>query len=244
MKYSIGDIRATLSDEKNKSDSLWVQYIARKCSYPITLLALRLGMSAWAVSLFSVLVAFSGCFLLALNSVILRGLGIILIELWMILDCVDGNVARFNKTTGPMGEFMDAESGYVISAFLYFSIGVASFFTASFENVPKETWLVLGAIASISNILPRLIHQKYLVSQLKLAGRGTDTHSESVKKESAFQVIRKRVGKDFGLSGICMPWLIISFFSNSFVYMVLFYAIFSVGALIVTIVMYSYKARK
>lgn len=106
------DIRQSLPKTKNKGDSLWVQYVVRNISYPFTFFFINLGISAWFVSMLSVVVAFVASFLFFVDNNVARWIGVVLIHFWMICDCCDGNIARVKKTTGPMGEFIDVQSGY------------------------------------------------------------------------------------------------------------------------------------
>ena len=162
----------------------------------------------------------------------------------MVLDCTDGNVARVRKTTGPRGEFIDAVSGYVISGFLYFAFGVAAFHTSTWFGENRHVWIIMGAIASISNILPRLIHQKFLAAMLNAGQINKGEMNSDEKKKGSFQAIRRRVGKEFGLSGILMLLLIFAAFIDIYDYMCTFYTLFSVGAFCIVLLTYTLKARR
>ena len=212
MKYSIKIVKNSLTED-HKNDSLWVRCIVRNISFPITILFLYLGCSAWFVSMLSAIIAFIGCILLCVNNNLSRWIGVMLIHIWIILDCVDGNIARIRKTQGPKGEFIDALSGYIISSFCFLATGVAAFFTTKFFSQIKEVMLICGAVASISNILPRLIYQKYKVCNYEIEKRSDcnflDKKLITNEGVSNFHKIRNRIGKEIGLSGLFMPGLII-----------------------------------
>jgi phosphatidylglycerophosphate synthase len=88
--------------------------------------------------------------------------GVVLINLWIVLDCCDGNIARVTKKSSYMGEFIDAVSGYVICAFNFLAIGLAAYNRSTLLFGEKNVWLVvIGAVACISNLFARLIYQKY-----------------------------------------------------------------------------------
>ena len=80
-----------------------------------------------------------------------------------LMDCIDGNVARARKETGPSGEWMDAFSGYTVYALLPISLGIYLQSNNQSETFP-EIWIKIGAITSISNLYLRLIYQKYVNS--------------------------------------------------------------------------------
>lgn len=244
MKYSMREIKQSLSAEKNKDDSYWAQFVVRKISWPFTYILVNAGMSAWTASMLSIVIAVISCTLLCFDSEVLRWIGVIGIEMWLVMDAVDGNIARVRKTASPMGEFIDAESGYFMSAFVYFSLGMAAYFTSSF--LPEEwrfLWIVFGAVASISNILPRLIHQKYIAVVLNADMEQKDFMKKTERKKGALQFIRRRIGKELGLSGLFMPLLIFGQIFKIYDWICVFYLLFSFAALAGTTLMYSIKAK-
>lgn len=244
MKYKMKEIKQSLSIEKNKDDSYWAQFVVRKISWPITYVLVNCGMSAWTASMVSILIAIVSCVFLCCNIEVLRWIGVLGIELWLVMDAVDGNIARVRKTASPMGEFIDAESGYFMSAFVYFSLGMAAYFTSSI--LPEDCryiWIVFGAIASISNILPRLIHQKYIAVVLNADIEKKDFMKKTEKKKGAIQFIRRRIGKELGLSGLFMPLLVLGQIFKIYDWICIFYLLFSLAALAGTTLMYSIKAK-
>lgn len=241
MKYTMQQIKDSLPKKKNKGDSLWVQYVARNVSYPFTYLFINLGFSAWAVSALSIAVAFLACIAFCINSNVARWVGVILIHFWMICDCVDGNIARVKKTTGPMGEFIDAQSGYIISAFCYFGLGVAAYYTTKYTDY-SVLLLALGGVSSIANILSRLIHQKFTVAQIKVNG-GEDEVQKEEQEKFSFQSLRRRIGKEIGLSGMFMILVILCQLFKIYDYVTVFYFLFCVGSLGIVILRYSLKAK-
>ena len=240
-RYTMQQIKESLPKEKNKGDSIWVQYVARSVSYPVTYFFINLGFSAWAVSVLSILIAFLACFAFCINNDIARWIGVVLIHFWMICDCVDGNIARVKKTTGPMGEFIDAQSGYIISAFCYFGLGVAAYYTTGFTQC-SILFLALGGVSSIANILSRLIHQKYSVAQIKIC-KGEDQVQKEEKEKFSFQNLRRRIGKEVGLSGMFMVLVILCQIFRIYDYVTLFYFLFCTGSLLLVIIRYSLKAK-
>lgn len=239
-KYSMKQIKDSLPQTKNKGDSLWVQYVARNISYPFTYLFINIGLSAWTVSVLSIVVAFFACFAFCINSDFARWIGVILVHFWMICDCVDGNIARVKKTTGPMGEFIDAQSGYIISAFCYFGLGVAAYYTTRFTQ-HVVLFIIFGGIASIANILSRLIHQKYTVAQIKI--KEQDVIQKEEHEEFSFQSLRRRIGKEIGLSGLFMILVVLCQLFMIYDYVTLFYFLFCVVSLLVVVAKYSINAR-
>lgn len=248
MYYSFKEIVKSLPKKKNSKSSFWVKLIVRRVSFIFTYLFINVGFSAWGVSVFSIVIAIAGAMLLSINSEIWRLVGVILIHFWLILDCVDGNVARVKKSSSVMGEFIDAQSGYFISGFVYLAIGIAAYFTSElFSSTYTYLLIIIGAIASISNILSRLIHQKYVYSVLEIEKTDNDVElyvpQEEVETKKGLQYFRSRIDKEFGLSGLFMPFLIIAYIFELFDIMVIFYMLFSLSALLITSLYYSLKSN-
>lgn len=246
--YTMKNIIDSLPKEKNKGDSFWIKYVARKISFLSTYAFINLGFTAWTVSIISVFVVMTGCVLLSINNDISRILGVILVELWMILDCTDGNIARVTKTCSYTGEFVDALSGHYTSAFIYLATGVAAFHTTTLVGDDyRYVLLIVGAIASISNILTRLVHQKYIVTVFycneNVLVKDVMPQNTGMGKKG-FQFLRTRVDKELGLPGLFMPWLIVSLIFRTFEFMIVFYMLLSLAALIVMSTFYSLKVYK
>ena len=245
MQYSLKAIIDSLPAKKNSKSSLWVKLIVRKLSFLFTYVFINLGFSPWAVSVLSAVVAVVGSVFLMLPNYAFAVIGMILIQIWLILDCVDGNIARCKKQSSELGLFIDALSGYYVSAFVYLGTGVAAYHFSPFENL-RLLFLLLGAVSSISGILSRLIHQKYTYTILMLENGSHKllTPEEEVETKKSFQYLRSRIDKEIGISGLFMPFLIIAAIFNLFDAITVFYFLFQVLALIGVTAIYSLKAKE
>lgn len=244
MRYSLRYIIDSLPAKKNSKSSLWVKLIVRKLSFIFTYLFINIGFSPWAASVFSVIVAIAGSILMMIPNYLCVVIGMVLVQFWLILDCVDGNIARCKKQSSEMGSFIDALSGYYISAFVYLGTGVAAFNFSPLENF-RYLFLLAGAISSISGILSRLIHQKYTYTILTLEKQNPDMviPEEEVENKKSIQYIRSRVDKEIGISGLFMPFLIVAAIFNLFGTITIFYFAFQVVALLAVTALYSIKAK-
>ena len=175
--WTLQDLRSSLPAEKNRSDAYWTRWVLRPLSYPISWLFLQWGWSANAVSYLSAVVAILGGVLLSLPYFRFQVLGAILLNLFAVLDCADGNVARITGTTGPWGAWADALGGYVAYVAALLGAGMAAEVTAvtqpqSFLCLPEFVWpqggwVFLGALAASANLLMRLTYQQYRTLQLE-----------------------------------------------------------------------------
>ena len=245
--YSLKEIISSLPKKKNSKSSLWVKLVVRKLSFLFTYLFINAGCSAWGASVISVLVALAGSFCFAVDHTVFRIIGVCFIELWLVLDCVDGNIARVKKTSSEMGEFIDALSGYYVSGFVYFFVGIAAYHTTHIFADHAFVLVVLGGVSTIAGLLARIIHQKYTYSIMVINQANPMHHNEmpeeSVQNKKSIQYIRSRMDKEIGISGLFMPLLIVSLIFDLFDLFTIFYCGFQCCGLIAVTVYYALKAK-
>lgn len=247
-KYTYAEIKASLTKKKNSRSSLWIQLWVRKASFPVTYLFINAGWSANMVSILSWIVVLVGAALLCINNFWTMLAGVILTNVWLILDCVDGNIARVKKKKTYMGDFFDAIAGYSPFSFTTIALGVAAYNT-SYLVASDYTWVLvlIGGIGSTANVYMRLIHQKYLncyfVAEKETGQLDSITLKDTEDKRS-FAYIREQIDKNLGVSGFFMPWLFIALFTKTFDVMVVCYAFYYVVSFIAISVLYSRRASK
>lgn len=152
LKDSYGPTKRSVDRKEN----IFPYFIVRPISYFFTIPLVRLNVSANSVSIFSVFIAIIGAILIGIGDYKLRIIGALLIFLWIVLDCVDGNLARYYGKPSAKGEFLDAMGGYVVNATVFMSLG-----SAAYIQNENPIYLYLGYLSSICAILPRLLHQKW-----------------------------------------------------------------------------------
>lgn len=245
-KYSYQFIKNSLPKKKNGRSSLWVRWFIRKLSFPFTYLFINTGWSANQVSLLSWVVIFVASVFLSINNFWLMLAGVILTNFWLVLDCVDGNIARCKKSKTFMGDFFDAIAGYGPFAFTTIGLGVAAFYTTKLTSIEYSwIWLLIGAIGAMSNVYTRLIHQKYLTCVFAADATLGDFDNITLKdteNKRSFAYIREQVDKNIGVSGLFMPWLFVALFTKTFDIMVSFYTLYYVVSFIAIIYLYCRKA--
>ena len=154
MKYTFRDITSSLTKKKNSRSSLWVQLWVRKASFPVTYVFINTGWSANMVSVLSWIVIFVAAVLLSVNNFGCMLAGVILTNFWLVLDCVDGNIARVKKTKTFMGDFFDAVAGYGPFSFTTVALGVAAFHTSFL--VPEKYRYLLILLGGLSEYTARI----------------------------------------------------------------------------------------
>ena len=242
MKYSFLDIIKSLPKKKNSNSSLWVKVLIRKISFLFTYLFINLGFSPNAVSVFSIFVSIAAFVCFSIPNAVCVIIAVSLINFWLVLDCVDGNIARCRKLKTTYGEFVDDIGGYYVVAFVYLAISICAFHQGGLIIKDNYWIIVCGGASCVCDILARLINKDYVnFSKNRPDYQPTDYINENKRSLS---YIRRRIGKELGVSGLFMPMSIVCAIFNTFDIMTLFYLAFNAFALVSTTVIYIYKASK
>lgn len=146
-----------------------------------------------------------------------------------------------------MGEFIDALSGYYVTGFVYFFVGIAAYYTTSIFRHYAFVLVVMGGISTIAGLLARIIHQKYTYSIIVMNQSNPLHHNEipeeSIQNKKSLQYIRSRMDKEIGISGLFMPFLIVALIFNLFDLFTIFYCGFQCCGLIAVTAYYAFKAK-
>lgn len=242
------DIVSSLTKKKNCRSSLWVRLWVRKASFPVTYLFINTGWSANMVSILSWFVILVAAVLLSIDSFVCILTGVILTNFWLVLDCVDGNIARVKKNKTFMGDFFDAVAGYAPFSFTTIGLSMAAYHTSFIVPERYRVYLILiGAIGGISNTYMRLVHQKYLNCVFvakKVLNEYDDITLADTEDRFSFAYIREQIDKNFGVAGLFMPWLFVALFTNTFDIMVVCYSLYYAISFIAICILYCRNASK
>lgn len=240
MKYTMKDVIKSYTPEKRRKTSIWARIFSRPLSFLVTYILINLGLTANLVSIISIFEAMLACAFFIIGGKLLP-VGVALFLFWDVLDCTDGNIARVKGTSSLIGEYMDAISGYTAPAFIYLSVGVAAFRTTYLFPDNNYWFIILGGVASISDILSRIIYQKYVVTEYRLGMINQEGNIDQ-ERASGFKRIADLIMKNLTYSCLFMPLLVIAYFANLFDILISFYALYSFGILACTFVFFIRKA--
>jgi len=222
---SLAQIRASLPPEKNRFDSLWVRLVLRPLSFLVAWVFLRLGFSANQVSYLAVLVSLLAAVLMGTGERNVAIVGAFLFNCFALLDCVDGNIARVRRQASPYGGFMDALGGYVAFACVFPAAGIAAEHAKQqipFPVMDNLNFIIVGAIAAISNLTMRLVYQHF-----------SNIVGQKTVKPGTFQ---KNVDNNLGITGLLMPAVLVGTIMQQLHWVVLLYAAFYALAFVVVTV--------
>ncbi len=245
MKYTARYFRDNHPDWKKKRDPIVLKVLYRPLSYHTASICANLGVSANAISIFSCVVGIVAAVLFMFESYCLNIIGAILINIWLLLDCTDGNVARGVKKQ-PFGEFADGISSYILVGLMCIGIGVSVYhFGGIFLERHSLVALLLGALASEADTLMRLIYQKYknearVLQEANIIEKELDKRVDHEQQTS----LVVKLEMELGVSGI-LPLIILVATILQVLDIVLVYCfVYYVGACIISSLRYIRKALK
>ncbi len=118
MKISIDDIR-----DRYEKGWLWTYYVRRPISFYLAKFFLIFNISANKVTVSFLIIGVIGSLLFAAGDYSMFIIGALIIELAIILDCVDGSIARVKGST-TLGRMLDIWSGKIVLALSAYMLGI------------------------------------------------------------------------------------------------------------------------
>ena len=164
---------------------------------------------------------------------------------WLLLDCVDGDLARSVKQQ-PFGDFVDAMSSYILVGLLGMSVGFSCCANGGIIFKKGDFVIILiGAFGSSADSLMRLIYQKYQATAKDLQARGIIPIECDVRSDhQSVGSLRVRLEMELGLAGFIPVLAIICTAVGCLDVMVLYMALYYGGSCVLATVHYTRKALK
>lgn len=133
-----------------ETESVWyAKYVIRHISIRITRLILPTGISANQATSIGIVIGIFACILIGTGSRAYSILGIGLLQLSYIIDCVDGEIARYRKQSSVNGIYIDFIGHEVLIPFSFLALTFLLYF-----NIHQTSTLLLGVLAAWASTSP------------------------------------------------------------------------------------------
>lgn len=221
MMYTPSFFHDGLPEWKRKKDPILSRLFYRPVSYVLSALFASAGITANAISYFSMLVAIAACAFFAVGKPVC---GAVLVNVWLLLDCADGNIARCVRAER-YGEFADALSSYVCVGLMFPCIGYCAYHTGGlFVPAGEPLIILMGALASGCDTLMRLGYQKFQVVGFSM---GVNSHvDQNPEKTGGIDAIRIKVDAYLSLGGFLPAVLLIAAVASFLDVIVIIWAVY------------------
>ena len=120
-ELTIAQMRESLQSPRKSHDTLYGKWVMRRFSIYLTALSAKAGFAPSTVTTFSVIAGLCGAALLA-NQRWLAG--ILAVNLWYLLDHVDGELARLQKSRSLTGLYYDTFTNSVVPPLTFVGLGI------------------------------------------------------------------------------------------------------------------------
>ncbi len=118
MVEPIRELRA-ICQSKDEEETGYLKVVARRASIQVTRLLLHTPITGnQATLLYIVTGLVAGIFFVPGNTWCTI-IGVFLLQLWFVMDCVDGEVARYRKTASLTGIYLDELSHHIVHPYVF-----------------------------------------------------------------------------------------------------------------------------
>ncbi len=180
-KPSIAELRPVAQPPgliARRSAEHWAgRWYMRRLSVYATWLLVRTGLSANAVTGLMIVVGLVGAAAISTTGVAGAAAGVLLIQVYLLLDCSDGEVARWRETQSMTGVYLDRLGHYIVEASILVALGARA-------GGWEASWLAAGLAAGMLVMLEKAETDLVDVARHR-AGRSPADDDSSVMRAPA-----------------------------------------------------------
>jgi phosphatidylglycerophosphate synthase len=137
----------------------WVAHAyLRDISPYLTRILLRAGFSANGVTWMMIIAAAAAAVATGWPTLLGAILAVILVQLQMLLDCCDGEVARWRQTSSPVGVYLDRVGHYVAECGIAVALGIRATGELRLSGIWISAGLLLGLLIALNKVENDLVH--------------------------------------------------------------------------------------
>lgn len=177
MVESIKELREICYKDSKGRRPLYMEWVTMKISIYVTKLLLYTPIRADHVTIGMVLLAILGSVLMAFGDLSYMLIGILIIHFTVVLDNVNGEVARYRKEGSMMGTFLEQYYHELSVPLIFFSLGFGVFLATGYKSA-----LVFGFLCAIFSRSTVLSALKSAVVKNAIRDRKNKKVEEKLKK--------------------------------------------------------------
>ena len=137
----------------------WVAHAyLRDISPYLTRILLRAGFSANGVTWLMIIAAAAAAVATGWPTLLGAILAVILVQLQMLVDCCDGEVARWRQTSSPVGVYLDRVGHYVAECGIAVALGIRATGELRLSGIWISAGLLLGLLIALNKVENDLVH--------------------------------------------------------------------------------------
>lgn len=192
---SIAELRAVAQPPEvrgRRNAEHWTASLYLRTLSPyLTWMLLKTRISANGVTGLMILVGWSTAAALLIPGIWGALVALVLGQLQMLVDCCDGEVARWRGTSSPAGVFLDKVGHYSTEALIPIALGVRAA-ASPFEAPADFLWTTLGVTLALFIVLNKALNDMVHVARANAGlSRLADTHGESAPTHGLVATLRR-----------------------------------------------------
>ena len=192
---SVAELRAATQPpslfERNSGEHWAGRLYMRRVSPYATKLLLRAGLSPNAVTWLMIVAGLAAAGVLTLPGVLPAVAAVVLIQLQLLLDCADGEMARWLDRKSPVGVYLDRLGHYLTETALPIALGIRA--DGGWDSIGG--WTTMGLVAAVLQLLVKaetaLVHVARMESGLALVD---DTRAVAAPRGGLLRAARSAFG--------------------------------------------------
>jgi len=166
----------------------------RNLSPYLTWVLLKTSISANGVTGLMIVVGWSTAAALLIPGLAGAALAVILGQLQMLVDCSDGEVARWRGTSSPAGVFLDKVGHYTTEALIPIALGVRAA-GYPFETPEDFLWTTLGLLLALVIVLNKALNDMVHVARANAGLEKLADHRDEAVPSQAFVARLRRAAR-------------------------------------------------
>lgn len=187
---SIAELRRKVAKSERQHYAPRHDIIVRRISIYLTWLLLHTPISANGVTVLQILVGTAGGVLLMSADYRINLLGIVLLQLGYILDCSDGEVARYRNQASVRGVFLDLIGHEIVIPVMYMGLALGEFLRSQRLEV-----LILGFTAGLFSLRFDISALFQTVNTLFMKAENPSYAFERLQKQKPSRITAQATGK-------------------------------------------------
>lgn len=150
---SIKRLREICQPKSSKKIPYTEQFYRKFSIYPTKFLLSKTNISANQVTVFSILVGILAGVFFSFGKSWTMLIGAVLLNGWYFIDHLDGEIAKYRRTSSLTGQYFDLMNHYIVHPIVFFGLGIGLYFQYEW------LWLIYaGFLASLGGLILNLCH--------------------------------------------------------------------------------------
>ncbi|MGP8322999.1 MAG: CDP-alcohol phosphatidyltransferase family protein [Methanosarcinaceae archaeon] len=187
MVESIKELKKICQNSKTETMDWYSKTFYRNISIYITKLLLRTSVTANNVTLFTIVLGLAAGIMFSFGTYLHILAGALLLQLWLILDCVDGEIARYRGTAGICGKYIESLDHCITEPFTVVCVGYGLYVLLDAVSI-----FVLGVLVALlmvwSSSSSNLVYYVIFVTGMHDTGDVINRNQSCVDTSAAHKV--------------------------------------------------------